>query len=235
MRCEINKFFWTAPKGLPRPEEGTIMNLSVSKGAASLLGAICLIISMKGIAMSENTNPEVLLKTSMGEIVIELYEDKSPVTVKNFLRYVREGRYDGTIFHRVIDGFMIQGGGMTPDMKEQQTHAPIKNEAGNGMKNKKGTVAMARTQVVDSATAQFFINLKDNDFLDHRDDSPRGYGYAVFGKVVKGMDVVEKIGHVKTGSRGFHRDVPLKPVVIEKAAVLTDKKVSAEDAGSVQK
>ncbi len=174
--------------------------------------------------MSENTNPQVLLKTRMGDIVIELYRDKAPVTVKNFLRYVEEGKYDGTIFHRVIDGFMIQGGGMTPDMKEKQTYAPIKNEAGNGLKNEKGTIAMARTQVVDSATSQFFINLKDNDFLDHRDDSPRGFGYAVFGKVIKGMDVVEKIGHVKTGAKGFHRDVPIEPVVIEKATILTDKK-----------
>ncbi len=174
--------------------------------------------------MSETTNPQVLLKTSMGDIVIELYRDKAPVTVKNFLRYVEEGKYDSTIFHRVIDGFMIQGGGMTPDMRERQTYAPIKNEAGNGLKNEKCTIAMARTQVVDSATSQFFINLKDNDFLDHRDDSPRGFGYAVFGKVIKGMDVVESIGHVKTGAKGFHRDVPLEPVVIEKATILTDKK-----------
>ncbi len=174
--------------------------------------------------MSENTNPQVLLKTSMGDIIIELYRDKAPVTVKNFLRYVEEGKYDGTIFHRVIDGFMIQGGGMTPDMHERQTYAPIKNEAGNGLKNEKGTIAMARTQVVDSATSQFFINLKDNDFLDHRDDSPRGFGYAVFGKVIKGMDVVENIGHVKTGAKGFHRDVPIEPVIIEKATILTDKK-----------
>ncbi len=195
-----------------------------AKGITALLAVMCLIIFTKGTAMSDNKNPEVLLKTSMGDIVIELYEDKAPVTVKNFLRYVRDGKYDGTVFHRVIDGFMIQGGGMSPDMKERNTYAPIKNEAGNGLENDKGTVAMARTQVVDSATAQFFINLKDNDFLNHRDDTSRGYGYAVFGRVVKGMDIVEKIGHVKTGARGFHRDVPLEPVVIEKATVLTDKK-----------
>lgn len=194
------------------------------KGIGTLLSVICLIFSMKGTAMSERNNPEVLLRTSMGDITIELYEDKAPVTVKNFLRYVKEGKYNGTIFHRVIDGFMIQGGGMTPDMKEYQTYAPIKNEAGNGVKNEKGTIAMARTQVVDSATAQFFINLKDNDFLNHHDNSPGKYGYAVFGRVINGMDVVEKIGHVKTGAKGFHRDVPLKPVVIESATVLTDKK-----------
>jgi len=207
-----------------RSFERIAMKSAGSRGMAALFAALCLIFFMKGTAMSENTNPEVLLKTSMGDIVIELYQDKAPVTVKNFLRYVREGKYNGTIFHRVIDGFMIQGGGMTPDMKEQQTYAPIKNEAGNGLGNDKGTIAMARTQVVDSATAQFFINLKDNDFLNHRDDSARGYGYAVFGKVIKGMDVVEKIGKVKTGAKGFHRDVPLEPVVIEKATVLTDKK-----------
>lgn len=203
--------------------ERTDMRSVGLRGVAALFAVICLVFFTKGTAMSEDKNPEVLFKTSMGDIVIELYPDKAPVTVKNFLRYVSEGKYDGTIFHRVIDGFMIQGGGMTPDMKEQQTYAPIKNEAGNGLKNDKGTIAMARTQVVDSATAQFFINLKDNDFLNHRDESPRGYGYAVFGKVVKGMDVVEKIGKVKTGAKGFHRDVPKEPVVIEKAIVLTDK------------
>lgn len=198
------------------------MNIT-AKGMIILLAFICLATFWKGTAMSENKNPQVLLKTSMGDIVIELYPDKAPVTVKNFLRYVNDGKYDGTIFHRVIEGFMIQGGGMSPDMKENPTYAPIKNEAGNGLKNEKGTIAMARTQVVDSATAQFFINLVDNDFLNHRDNSPRGYGYAVFGKVVKGMDVVEKIGAVKTGAKGFHRDVPVEPVIIEKATVLTDK------------
>ncbi len=199
------------------------MKLNIMKISALLIAIACLLVFTKGTAMSENKNPKVLLKTSMGDIVIELYSDKAPITVKNFLRYVKEGKYDGTIFHRVIDGFMIQGGGMTPDMKERDTYAPIKNEATNGLPNDKGTIAMARTQVVDSATSQFFINLKDNDFLNHHDESPRGYGYAVFGKVVKGMDVVEKIGHVKTGARGFHRDVPVEPVIIEKATLLTEK------------
>jgi peptidyl-prolyl cis-trans isomerase A (cyclophilin A) len=165
-------------------------------------------------------NPVVVLTTSMGEIRIELYPQKAPITVKNFVSYVKKGHYNGTIFHRVIPGFMIQGGGFTPDMKEKATGNPIKNEAGNGLKNKRGTIAMARTSVVDSATAQFFINVQDNEALDHRDKSREGFGYAVFGKVIKGMDVADKIVGVQTTTKGPHQDVPVKPVIIKSAKVL---------------
>jgi peptidyl-prolyl cis-trans isomerase A (cyclophilin A) len=157
-------------------------------------------------------NPMVLMSTSKGDIKIELYPDKAPISVENFLRYAKNGFYDGTIFHRVIPGFMIQGGGFTPDMNQKPTGDPIKNEADNGLKNDKGNIAMARTNVVDSATSQFFINQANNDFLNH---GSRDFGYAVFGKVVDGMDVVDKIAVVKTGSKGFHQDVPEEPVIIE--------------------
>ena len=162
---------------------------------------------------------KVTLETSMGTIALELDDAKAPVSVKNFVDYVKAGQYDGTIFHRVIDGFMIQGGGFTPDMRQKETKAPIKNEAANGLKNARGTIAMARTMVVDSATCQFFINLVDNDFLDYRGPDPRMFGYAVFGKVTAGMDVVDKIAKVKTGFAGPHRDVPETPVLIKKATV----------------
>ncbi len=165
-------------------------------------------------------NPRVKLETNKGAIVIELYPDKAPESVKNFLQYVDDGFYDGTVFHRVIPGFMIQGGGFTAEIKQKPTGAPIKNEAGNGLKNERGTLAMARTQVVDSATSQFFINSVNNDFLNHRDETPRGFGYAVFGKVVDGMKVVDAISSVKTGVVKGFRDVPLEPVVIEKATRL---------------
>lgn len=159
----------------------------------------------------------VIMSTSMGDIKIELYRDKAPITVENFLAYVNEKYYDGTIFHRVIPGFMIQGGGFAPEMQEKTTKPPIKNEADNGLKNDTGTIAMARTSVVDSATSQFFINLTDNDFLNHGN---RDFGYAVFGKVVEEMDVVNKIAGVKTGNHGMHRDVPLEPVVVESIRVI---------------
>ncbi len=161
------------------------------------------------------SNPVVIVTTSEGVIKIELWKDKAPVTVANFLRYTDEKFYDGTIFHRVMRGFMIQGGGFTPDMKQKAGHDPIKNEASASLSNKKGTIAMARTNVVDSATAQFFINHVDNAALDHRDNTARGFGYAVFGKVTDGMDVVEKIAAVATGRSGGHSDVPIKPIVIE--------------------
>ena len=161
------------------------------------------------------SNAVVIMTTSEGVIKIELWQDKAPVTVANFLRYTDEKFYDGTIFHRVMSGFMIQGGGFTPDMKQKRGHDPIKNEASVALSNKKGTIAMARTGVVDSATAQFFINHVDNAPLDHRDNTPAGFGYAVFGKVIEGMDVVEKIAAVATGRAGGHQDVPAKPVVIE--------------------
>lgn len=162
-------------------------------------------------------NPQVVLETSLGKITLELYPAKAPITVKNFLSYVDSGFYDGTIFHRVIPGFMIQGGGMTPGLKEKTTQAPVKNEAGNGLSNQRGTIAMARTQVIDSATAQFFINVKDNTFLDHRDNSPSGFGYCVFGKVLQGMEVVDKIVASPTKTVGFHEDVPVEDILIIKA------------------
>lgn len=159
-------------------------------------------------------NPMVVLNTSLGDITVELDAEKAPITVKNFLDYVNAGFYDGTIFHRVIRGFMIQGGGMTPDMQQKATQDPIRNEADNGLKNLRGTLAMARTQAKDSATAQFFINLVDNAFLDHND---RDFGYAVFGKVVQGMDVLDKIGDVKTGRQSGQSDVPNVVVQINSA------------------
>ena len=163
------------------------------------------------------TNPVILMSTSMGNIRIELDATNAPITTKNFVAYVNDGHYDGLIFHRVIPGFMIQGGGMDSQMKEKKNNAPIKNEAANGLKNKIGSVAMARTNVVDSATAQFFINVKDNDFLNHRSPSPAEFGYAVFGQVIEGMDVVRSIEKVRTGSRGHHDDVPVEAVVINSA------------------
>jgi peptidyl-prolyl cis-trans isomerase A (cyclophilin A) len=156
----------------------------------------------------------VIFETSHGTIKIEVNPDVAPVTVENFLKYVEDGFYPGTIFHRVIPGFMIQGGGFDSQMSEKATNPPIKNEADNGLKNSRGTLSMARTQVKDSATSQFFINLQDNGFLDH---GARDFGYAVFAKVVEGMDVVDKIAAVKTGNHGHHADVPVEPVVIESA------------------
>ncbi len=163
-------------------------------------------------------NPNVLLDTTEGEILIELYPDKAPETVANFLKYVDEGFYKNTIFHRVIKGFMIQGGGLTMKMEEKPTSAPVKNEADNGLKNDRGTIAMARTMDPHSATAQFFINLVDNDFLNHTAPTMQGWGYCVFGKVVDGMDVVDKIGKAKTGSRPPYDDVPLDSVLINEAS-----------------
>jgi len=161
----------------------------------------------------------IKLHTNHGTIVLELDADKAPQTVANFLQYAKEGFYDGTIFHRVIDGFMIQGGGMEPGMQEKPTRAPIRNEADNGLSNARGTIAMARTPDPDSATAQFFINVADNDFLDHRAPTPEGWGYCVFGKVVEGMDVVDKIKGVPTTTRGYHQDVPEEDVIIESVEV----------------
>ena len=165
--------------------------------------------------VKKEENPMVVMETSEGTITIELWADQAPITVKNFLSYVGDGFFDGTIFHRVIEDFMIQGGGFTTDMKEKATKDPIKNEASADLKNDRGTIAMARTNIVDSATSQFFINHKDNDFLNHRDDTPGGFGYAAFGKVVEGMDVIDKISKVETGNMGPHQDVPLTPVVIK--------------------
>ncbi len=171
-------------------------------------------------ADQKTKNPVVLMSTNLGDIRVELFSDKAPVTAKNFLDYVNDQFYDDLIFHRVIPGFMIQGGGFTKDMQQTRTKAAIKNEAANGLRNDTGTLAMARTNVVDSATAQFFINVKNNDFLNHRGATPEGFGYAVFGRVIEGMEVVRKIEGVKTGNRGMHQDVPLEPVVIQSARVV---------------
>lgn len=167
--------------------------------------------------------PQVELLTSHGRIVLELNTDKAPQTVANFLQYVREGHYNGTVFHRVIDNFMIQGGGFTTDMQQKPTRAPIKNEASNGLKNVTYSVAMARTADPHSATAQFYINVKNNEFLDYRAPNAQSYGYCVFGKVVSGQEVVDKIKSFKTGERLQHRDVPLSPIVIESARELANK------------
>ncbi|MDD3530446.1 MAG: peptidylprolyl isomerase [Gallionellaceae bacterium] len=162
----------------------------------------------------------IKLHTSLGAITLRLDADKAPDTVANFLQYVRDGHYDGTLFHRVIDGFMIQGGGFTADMMQKPTRAPIQNEAHNGLKNKVYTIAMARTPDPHSATSQFFINVSDNGFLDYVEPSPRGYGYCVFGEVVDGRDVVDRIGKVRTGSRMGHQDVPVDNVTIERAEIV---------------
>jgi cyclophilin family peptidyl-prolyl cis-trans isomerase len=172
---------------------------------------IVLVLVFSAIA---GDNPKIEMDTTKGKIVLELYAHKAPKTVKNFLAYVDAGFYDGTIFHRVIPGFMIQGGGFTDDMKRKEARAPINNEADNGLRNERGTIAMARTSNPHSATAQFFINTKNNDFLNHKGKSPQGWGYAVFGRVAEGMAVVDTISGVKTGTRGPFRDVPTDPVVI---------------------
>lgn len=172
--------------------------------------------------MSEEKNPSVLMETSMGNVTIELFKDKAPISVRNFLGYVNDKYYDGLVFHRVIDGFMIQGGGMDENMQQKETRFAIKNEAANGLSNKRGTLALARTNVVDSATSQFFINLVDNSFLDHRGKSPDMFGYAVFGQVVGGMDVVDAIRQVSTGSKGGHADVPLEPVFIKSIRLIEE-------------
>ncbi|MCX7591850.1 MAG: peptidylprolyl isomerase [Kiritimatiellae bacterium] len=163
----------------------------------------------------QSQKPVVVIKTSLGTIKAELWPDKAKETVANFLRYVDEKFYDGLVFHRVIDGFMIQGGGFNAKLEPKPTHPPIKNEARADVPNARGTLAMARTAVVDSATSQFFINLVDNGFLNHRDETPTGFGYCVFGRVIEGMDVVDRIGKVKTGSVRHFNDVPLEPVIIE--------------------
>jgi peptidyl-prolyl cis-trans isomerase B (cyclophilin B) len=162
----------------------------------------------------------VKLHTSHGTIVIELDEAKAPATAANFLQYVRDGHYDGTLFHRVIDRFMIQGGGFDSSMQQKPTRAPIRNEADNGLKNKNNTIAMARTSDPHSASAQFFINVADNDFLDHKAATPDGWGYCVFGRVLEGQDVVDKIRGVRTSTKGMHRDVPAENVLIERAEVV---------------
>jgi len=178
---------------------------------ANLFLGLFLAISCADAAAA---NPKVLMKTSKGDITLELYQDKAPASVRNFLSYVDEKFYDGTIFHRVIKGFMIQGGGLTADFQEKTAKPPIKNEAANGLNNERGTIAMARTAVIDSATCQFFINHVNNSFLDHRDNTAEGYGYAVFGKVIAGMNVVDAIASVATGTIRGYSDAPRETVTI---------------------
>ncbi len=165
---------------------------------------------------------KVQFQTTLGNFVIQVNSEKAPISAENFLTYVKEGFYDGTIFHRIIPGFMAQGGGFTPDFDQKAVHDPIKNEADNGLKNTRGTVAMARTPDPDSATAQFFINYKDNSFLDYTSPTPNGWGYAVFGEVVEGMDVVDEMAKQPTGNHGPHQDVPKTPIIIEKAVIITE-------------
>ncbi len=184
-----------------------------------ILGALVALVTA-GAGMAVAANPKVEMETSKGKMVIELFPDKAPETVKNFLNYVETKYYDGTIFHRVIPKFMIQGGGFTADMKQKSAGAPIKNEADNGLKNDRGTIAMARTGDPHSATAQFFINSVNNDFLNHKSKTQQGWGYVVFGKVISGMDVIDAISAVKTVTRGRFRDVPAETIEIRSARVL---------------
>ena len=185
---------------------------------------LCVALPFAG---ADAANPRVQLETNQGNIVIELYPQNAPKTVDNFLYYVNNGFYDGTIFHRVIKGFMIQGGGFSVDMRQKPTQSPISNEADNGLKNERGTIAMARTNQPDSATSQFFINTVDNGPLDHRSKTAQGWGYCVFGKVVSGMDVVDAIENGSTAPKGMHRNMPTKQVVITKATV-TETKASVD-------
>jgi peptidyl-prolyl cis-trans isomerase B (cyclophilin B) len=198
-------------------EGGVVMLL----GRVWLAGVVLLGVSTVTAVAAEKGKPMVVLSTSMGDIKVELYPDKAPVTVQNFLEYVKAGYYDGTIFHRVIPDFMVQGGGLTADMKDKREgqRPPIKNEGGNGLKNEVGTLAMARTSAPDSASSQFFINTKNNTFLD-RESAADKVGYAVFGKVVDGMDVVRKIEKTKTANKGPHQNVPVDAVVIKSAKVV---------------
>lgn len=186
-----------------------------------LIAVVMLTLFAAGIAVAaESPNPVVVMETSKGTVRMELFLKEAPVSVRNFLGYVKSGFYNGTIFHRVIREFMIQGGGFTPDLQQKPTGAAIRNEATNGLKNQRGTLAMARTGVVDSATSQFYINLVDNQFLDHRNTSMQGYGYAVFGRVTDGMDVVDRIARVRTGFSPGFENLPDEPVVIKSIKVL---------------
>ena len=195
-------------------------NKFINSRAATFLSAVCLLLASIGVATA-NSGDKVMVEmhTSKGLITLELDAEKAPVTVANFIEYVKSGHFDGTIFHRVIPGFVIQGGGMESGMKEKPTQPPIENEADNGLKNVTGSICMARTNDPHSATSQFFINLKDNQFLDHSGKNPQGWGYAVFGQVTDGMDVVEAIAAVQTGNAGFHQDVPVEDIVVEKVTI----------------
>lgn len=191
--------------------------MKLSTRSALVFGVLSLNLGVNDMTHAETT---VKMQTSKGSITLELFEDKAPVTVENFVAYARDGFYDGTVFHRVIPGFMIQGGGFTPNMSEKDTRAPIKNEADNGLQNTQGSIAMARTPDPNSASSQFFINLENNDFLNFKSKTPQGWGYAVFGKVTEGLDVVKAIAAVATGNSGPHQNVPREPVVIEKVSVV---------------
>ena len=194
------------------------MKLSLAAVVTVLaLGTVSLSAQTPAPAPAAKPNPRVALDTAKGKIVVELFPDKAPLTVANFLQYVKSGFYDGVIFHRVIPSFMIQTGGFTPDMKQKPTKGQVRNESDNGLRNERGTLAMARLSEPHTASSQFFINLKDNRSLDH---SPRGWGYTVFGKVVEGMDVVDSIATVRTTTKGPHGDVPVEPVIIKKASVV---------------
>lgn len=175
---------------------------------------LSVLMCFSTLTIAADANPVVIMETNKGTVKIELWADKAPVTVANFLRYTDDGLYDGRIFHRVIPGFMVQGGGFNPEMVEQSSYEPIKNEARSDVPNTRGTLAMARTQVVDSASSQFFINLVDNSFLNHTDETPRGFGYAVFGEVIEGMEVVDLMATVRTGNARGHQDVPAEPIII---------------------
>jgi cyclophilin family peptidyl-prolyl cis-trans isomerase len=191
---------------------------SILVSVVTICAVLCAPLSS---ALADEDSPKVRIQTNMGDIVVELNRAKAPQTVANFLSYVNDGFYNGTVFHRVIDGFMIQGGGFTEDLQQKSTKPPIQNEADNSLKNDRGTIAMARTNNPHSATAQFFINVVNNDFLNHRNKTTRGWGYTVFGKVVEGMDVVDKIRKTPTGPSGpFRKDVPKTPVVIQSATIV---------------
>jgi len=208
--------------GMSRPTLRAV-SLACATSLALCMGSIAQAASStsnQGKPMSTTTTPRVKLQTNHGDLLIELNAEKAPKTVESFLTYVNEGFYDGTIFHRIINNFMVQGGGFDADMKQKQTHAPVENEANNGLKNDRYTLAMARTSDPHSATAQFFINVADNDFLNFTSPTPNGWGYTVFGKVIEGTEVVDKIKGVKTGNKGFHQDVPVEDVIIEKATVV---------------
>ncbi len=210
--------FFTIRQAL-RLQRNAIFLLGLMIAALSLSTAQATTLSTtQGTDMS--TNPHVLLKTNKGDITIELDAEKAPKTVENFINYVNSGFYNGTIFHRVINNFMVQGGGFEVGMAQKDTNAPVENEANNGLKNDRYTLAMARTNDPHSATAQFFINVADNDFLNHTNPTPNGWGYAVFGKVIAGNEVVDAIKGVKTGSKGFHQDVPVDDVIIESATLV---------------
>ncbi|MBX9903769.1 MAG: peptidyl-prolyl cis-trans isomerase [Burkholderiales bacterium] len=190
--------------------------------ARRLPGLLPLLIALWFAPAALAANPKVELKTTLGAVVIELYPENAPKTVENFLQYVKDGFYDGTIFHRVIPGFMAQGGGFTPNLQQKTTRAAIRNEAGNGLRNATGTVAMARTADPHSATAQFFINVAENDFLDFKSPDDKGYGYTVFARVTSGMDVVQKMLQIPTATVGPHQNVPRQPIVIERARLLAE-------------